>query len=228
VPLNMTQKTMAKRMLQSARDIPQFSVSRDLNATQLNAWRTRINAGLEDDKRRVSVTALIIWLAARALRKHPRLNSRFDEDAVIQYQNVNVAVAMEMPYGLVVPVIRAVETLSAQDIAQSLKALADRAAARRLSVSDFADATFTISNLGMLGVTNFKPMVNSPQAAIMGVSAPRLSVTFDEQERLVPVKLMEITITADHRVLDGAEVARFLQTFIEGFQVSSINQSGNQ
>lgn len=223
----MTQKTMAKRMLQSARDIPQFSVSRDLNVTQLNAWRTRINAGLEDHKQRVSVTALMIWLAARALRKHPRLNSRFDEDAVIQYQNVNVAVAMETPHGLVVPVIRAVETLPVADIAQALKALADRAAAKRLSVSDFADATFTISNLGMLGVTNFKPMVNSPQAAIMGVSGPRLSVAVDEQERLVPVKIMEVTITADHRVLDGAEVARFLHTLIEGFQESSINQSEN-
>jgi pyruvate dehydrogenase E2 component (dihydrolipoamide acetyltransferase) len=226
--LNMTQKTMARRMLQSARDIPQFSVSRDLNATQLTAWRARINAELEDDKQRVSMTVLMIWLAAQALRKHPRLNSRFDEDAIIQYQNVNVAVAMETPSGLVVPVIRAVETLSMSEIAQALKDLAARAMAKRLSVSDFANATFTISNLGMMGVTNFRPMVNSPQAAIMGVSGPRISVVLDEKDKLAPVKIMEVTITADHRVLDGAEVARFLQTLVEIIQESAINQSGNK
>jgi pyruvate dehydrogenase E2 component (dihydrolipoamide acetyltransferase) len=114
------------------------------------------------------------------------------------------------------------------EIDQALKDLAARAMAKRLSVSDFANATFTISNLGMMGVTNFRPMVNSPQAAIMGVSGPRISVVLDEKDKLAPVKIMEVTITADHRVLDGAEVARFLQTLVEIIQESAINQSGNK
>lgn len=224
IPLSTAQKTMAKRMLQSARDIPQFSVSRDLDGDQLAKRRARINAEIEDESRRVSVTALVIWLAARALLKHPRLNSRFDEDAAIQHQNVNMAVAMDTPYGLVVPVIRAVETLSVSGAAQALRELAARAAAKRLSIGDFADATFTISNLGMLGVTSFRPMINPPQAAIMGVAGPRISVRTDADGKLVPAKTMEVTVTADHRILDGAEVARFLQTLAESVGEQSINQ----
>lgn len=210
----MVQKTMAKRMLQSAREIPQFSVSRDLDADQLGARRAQINAEIDDEKR-VSVTALLIWLTARALGKHPRMNSCFAEDAAIQYEQVNMAVAMDTPYGLVAPVIHGAEALSVVDTAGALKDLAARAMEKRLSMSNFADATFTTSNLGMFGVTGFMPMVNPPQGAIMGVGAPRTAVRLDEEGRLIPARTIEVTVTADHRILDGAEVARFLQTLAE-------------
>jgi pyruvate dehydrogenase E2 component (dihydrolipoamide acetyltransferase) len=225
IPLNAAQKTMARRMLQSARDIPQFSVSRDLVAEPVGRLRTRINAEIEDESRRVSVTALMIWLTARSLLKHPRLNSRFDEDAIIQHRRVNMAVAMDTPYGLVAPVIREVETLSVSDTAQALRELAARAAAKRLSLGDFSDATFTISNLGMLGATSFRPMINPPQGAIMGVGGPRLSVRMDADGKLVPAKTMEVTVTADHRILEGGEVARFLQALAASFGEGSIESS---
>ena len=212
IPLGMAQKTMAKRMLQSARDIPQFSVSWELDADQLAARRARINAEIEDEGRRVSVTALLIWLTARALGRQPRMNSRFDEDAAIQPAHVNMSVAMDTPYGLVVPVIREAETLSLEETAVALKDLAARAAAKRLTVADFADATFTITNLGMFGVTRFTPLINPPQGAIMGVGGPRTTVRTDAEGRLVAGRVIELTVTADHRILDGAEVARFLQT----------------
>ncbi|MCF7730780.1 MAG: 2-oxo acid dehydrogenase subunit E2 [Akkermansiaceae bacterium] len=212
VPLSMVQKTMAKRMLQSAREIPQFSVSWELDADQLATRRSRINAEIEEEDRRVSVTALLIWLAARALGRHPRMNSRFDEDAAIQPEHVNMAVAMDTPYGLVAPVIRKAETLSVAETGVALKELASRAAAKRLAMGDFADGTFTITNLGMFGVTRFTPLVNPPQGAIMGVGGPRTTVRTDPEGRLVAARVMELTVTADHRILDGAEVARFLQT----------------
>lgn len=212
VPLGMAQKTMAKRMLQSARDIPQFSVSWELDADQLAARRVRINAGIAEEDRRVSVTALLVWLTARALCRHPRMNSRFDEDAAIQFEHVNMAVAMDTPYGLVAPVIREAETLSVAETGAVLKELAARALAKRLAMSDFADATFTTSNLGMFGITRFTPLINPPQGAIMGVGGPRTTVRTDPEGRLVAARAIELTVTADHRILDGAEVARFLQT----------------
>ena len=162
IPLGMAQKTMARRMLQSARDIPQFSVSWELDADQLAARRARINAEIEDESQRVSVTALLIWLTAKALGRHPRMNSRFDEDAAIQPEHVNMSVAMDTPYGLVVPVIRMAETLSVEETGVALKELAARAAAKKLGMADYADATFTITNLGMFGVTRFTPLINPP------------------------------------------------------------------
>jgi len=120
VPLGMAQKTMAKRMLQSVREIPQFSVSWELDADLLAARRSRINAGIAAAEQRVSVTALLIWLTARALTKHPRMNSRFEDDAAIEPEHVNMAVAMDAPYGLVAPVIRNAETLSVEETAVAL------------------------------------------------------------------------------------------------------------
>ena len=215
IPLSMTQKTAARRMLQSARDIPQFSVSMELNADELAALRNRINSDIEDEESRVSVTALLIWLTARVLLKHPRLNARFDQDAVIQHDSVNMAVAMDTPQGLTAPVIRRAETLSVHETAEALKDLVTRAIGKRLSMSDFTDGTFTISNLGMFGVTRFTPLINPPQAAIMGVGAPRETVRTDTDSALVPARTIEVTVTADHRMLDGAEVASFLQTLRE-------------
>ncbi len=211
-PLSMMQKTAARRMLESARDIPQFSVSMEVSADALAAYRSRINADVEDKERRVSMTALIIWLTARALHEHPRLNARFDQDAMIRHDSVNMAVAMDTPKGLTVPVIRRAETLSVHETAEALRDLVARAAAKRLSLSDFTDATFTISNLGMFGVARFTPLINPPQAAILGVGGPRTIVQTDDDGNLVPAKVIELTVTGDHRLLDGAEVARFLST----------------
>lgn len=230
IPLSMTQKTAAKRMLQSVREIPQFSVSMEVNADKLAVLRSRINADIEDQENRISITALLIWITARALLKHPRLNGQFDEDAIIQHDFVNMAVAMDTPQGLTVPVIHGVDTLSVRETAEALKDLVKRATSRLLSMSDFTNATFTISNLGMFDVARFTPLINPPQAAIMGVSAPRDSIQRDSSGALVPARVMEMAVTADHRILDGAEVARFLQTLrksvMENDAIRGLKSSG--
>ena len=215
IPLSMMQKTAARRMLQSAREIPQFSISAELDGNELAALRSRINEGIEEQENRVSFTALLVWLTAKALLKHPRLNGRYDEDTVIHYDYVNIAVAIDTPQGLTVPVIHRAEALSLHQTAAALRDLVARAGAKRLSPSDFKDATFTISNLGMLGVTQFTPLINPPQAAIMGVGAPRDTVRIDSDGTLLAARTMEVTLTGDHRILDGAEVARFLKTLRE-------------
>ena len=215
IPLSMMQKTAAKRMLQSAREIPQFSVSMELDADALIALRGRINADIEDKEERVSVTALLIWLTAQALVEHPRVNGRFDENVAVLHDSVNMAVAIDTPQGLTTPVIRGAESLSVHETAAALRDLVARAAGKRLTMADFKDATFTISNLGMLGVTRFTPLINPPQAAIMGVGAPRQTVRVDGAGALAPARTIEVTVTGDHRILDGAEVARFMGTLSE-------------
>lgn len=223
IPLSMMQKTAARRMLQSAREIPQFSISNELEADELAELRSRINGDVEDEESRVSFTALLIWLTANALLKHPRLNGRYDEDAVLQHEYVNMAVAIDTPQGLTVPVIHRAETLSVYQTAAALRDLVARAGAKRLSPSDFKDVTFTMSNLGMLGVTRFTPLINPPQAAIMGVGAPKNAVRTDPKGKFTLARTMEVTVTGDHRILDGAEVARFLKTLLES--VKSITEA---
>jgi pyruvate dehydrogenase E2 component (dihydrolipoamide acetyltransferase) len=215
VALNMIQKTAGKRMLQSAREIPQFSVCMELDADRLGAWRSRINSVSKVESEQVSVTGLLIWLVARTLMLHPRLNARFDEEAVLQHKTVNMAVAVDTREGLVVPVIREAEKLSVYETAAALRDLTARAAAKRLSLNDFANATFTISNLGMLGVKRFTPLINPPQAAIMGVGAAQYTLQKDADGHLNPRRMIEVTVTADHRILDGAQVARFLRSLQE-------------
>jgi len=206
---------MARRMEQSAREIPQFAVSAELDADELMAGRSRINAVAAAGEERVSVTAMLVWLAARALRRHPLLNARFEQDAALLHDAVNVAVAMDTPDGLKAPVIRQAGALTPVEIARSLKDLSVRAGSKRLAMGDFADATFTISNLGMFGVARFIPLVNPPQAAILGVGGLRTGVKLAEDGRLVPAKTLELTVAADHRILDGVAVARFLETIKE-------------
>lgn len=203
---------MARRMEQSAREIPQFAVSVELDADELMLGRSLINGNVAANEKRVSVTAMLVWLAARAMRNHPMMNARFEQDAALMQNDVHVAVAMETPDGLKAPVIRHAEALTPVEIARSLNDLSVRASSKRLAMSDFADATFTISNLGMFGVSRFIPLVNPPQAAILGVGGLRTSVKLAEDGRLVPAKTIELTIAADHRILDGTTVARFLQT----------------
>jgi len=210
--MNMIQKTMAKRMTQSAQEIPQFAVSMPLDADALSMQRNKFNAGVANKDERVSVTAMLVWLTARALRMHPAMNAQFDGDAVIIHEDINISVAMTTTDGLTAPVIRQADRISIHDTVKALKDLVSRAEKKRLVLDDFKNATFTISNLGMMGVTRFTPLVNPPQAAIMGIGGPQTIVEADATGSLKPVHVIEVTVSADHRVLDGAAVARFLQT----------------
>ncbi len=206
VLLNEIQRVMGARMAQSAREIPQFSVAMEVDATRL----LQVKQELAHAEKAVSFTALLVLLAARALRRHPLLNARFDDDAVILFETVNMGVAVSSPQGLVVPVLHGVEQLDAPALARRLDELVQTARSGRLALAQVSNGTFTLSNLGMYGVSRFVPLVNPPQVAILGVAGIQ-PVVLPAAAGTRHIQRMSMTVSADHRVVDGAAVALFLQ-----------------
>jgi pyruvate dehydrogenase E2 component (dihydrolipoamide acetyltransferase) len=218
VALTEIQRVMANRMVQSAREIPQFSATIDVNAAALFKVQQGFAEGRGENGRvaadvpaaRVSLTALLVFLVARVLREHPLLNARFDGDGVILYETVNMGVAVTTPQGLVVPVLHGVERLSIHELMGRWRGLVQTARSGRLALGDVSDGTFTLSNLGMYGVQGFVPLVNPPQAAILGIGGVQ-SLVVPDAHGTQHVQRMNLTISADHRVMDGAAAAAFLR-----------------
>jgi pyruvate dehydrogenase E2 component (dihydrolipoamide acetyltransferase) len=206
IQMSRVQKAAAARMTESAQQIPQFSVSSDADATRL----LEVKGELAGQGRRASVTAMLVQLAARVLKQHPLLNARYDGDGILAYETVNIGIATASPAGLVAPVIHKAETLSLSEIARQLSELAGTGRDNRLSLEQVSGATFTLSNLGMYGVQQFIPLVNPPQAAILGVGAARLVAQPSGEGGFRTVWLMNLSVSADHRVLDGEAAAQFL------------------
>ena len=209
IPLNQIQSITAHRMTQSAFNVPQFSVSVDVNAERLI---DEINRRKSAGENKVTITTLITWKTAEALSLHPRLNSRFDEDSVFQFKDINIAIAVDAPDGLFVPVIHQADRLSVDAIADAIVQLTSRAKNKRLELNDTQAGTFTISNLGMKGITSFVPLVDPAQTAILGVGALREGVGWDQNSILKRTRIFTLTVVADHRVVGGAEVSDFLVT----------------
>jgi pyruvate dehydrogenase E2 component (dihydrolipoamide acetyltransferase) len=195
-------QTMARRMMETWREVPHFYLSREVEATRLNAWRdtARKRAGYEG----VTHTDLLVKIAAAALGEHPRVNRGPD---------VNVGIAVATDDALVVPVIHGADRLELRAIAERRADLVDRARGRKLRIEDVQDGTFTISNLGMFGVDAFGAIVNAPQAAILAVG--RITdrvVAVDGVPAVRPTFVL--TLSLDHRAIDGAIGARFLDTLV--------------
>lgn len=209
VALTKVQSITAKRMTESTQNIPQFSVSMDVEADALNAFVKAYKG-----EARLTVTAVLIQKVAAALAEHPRLNARFDPqaDAVLEYADVNIAVATAAPDGLFVPVLHDVPGMDIAQIAAGLAGLAEDARSGKLKYEDSVGATFTISNLGMKGVSKFTPIIDPSQSAILGVGGMRSEVALDADGKVISKKIMNLTVTADHRALDGMAVADFLVT----------------
>jgi pyruvate dehydrogenase E2 component (dihydrolipoamide acetyltransferase) len=210
VTLSRVRKVVADRMAESARTIPQFSVTVEADAVHMLALQEELTRQSEQSGVKVSLTALLVNRTARALAHHPLMNARFDGEDIVVFDTVNIAVATATLEGLMVPVIHGVEGLSVLDIARRLTRISAAARQGKLSPADVADATFTISNMGMFGVTQFVPLVNPPQAAILGVGAARPAILPSTEGEPHQVQLMSLTVSADHRVLDGGDVAQFL------------------
>jgi len=205
VELNTIRKTLAGKMLESAQQIPQFSVSMDINANRL----LRAKEHFSSQGLKASVSALLIQVVARVLMDHPFLNARFDNGNILIFETVNMAVAVATPQGLVAPVIYKAEKLGLRQISSQLEGLVESARQARLSLDQITEATFTMSNLGMQGVSQFVPLINPPQAAILGVGSAR-PVILPVPEGTQHARVMTLTVSADHRVLDGETVALFL------------------
>jgi pyruvate dehydrogenase E2 component (dihydrolipoamide acetyltransferase) len=210
LPLNNVQMITARRMSQSAQSVPQFSITVEWAVDALVRF---VNNQKAEKNSKITITAVLAWITGKALLKHPRLNSRFDSDAVLQYKDVNIAVAVATQEGLFVPVIQSTQNLSLHEIAAKLEDIVEKAKNHKLGLDDIQGGTFTISNLGMKGVTSFIPLIDPDQAAILGVGAVRDGFIWDDNHKeLTKTRLLNMTLSADHRVVGGAEAADFLIT----------------
>ena len=206
-PLTATQATIARRMVEAKTTAPDFTVTIDVDMEAAVELRAQLReAGLEPLP---SLGDLVVKACAAALREHPRVNSSYASDALELHERVNVGVAVAAEGSLLVPTIYDADIKSVGQIATETRTLAQAARDGRLTPAEMANATFTVSNLGMYGVSQFPAVLNPPQAAILAVGAaePRAVVRDGE---LVARKRMTITLTADHRVIYGADAAMFL------------------
>lgn len=207
-------QTIAKRMSQSFRDVPHFYVTVQVNMDPALALRKEMNAAL-DDESKVSVNDLVIKAAALALKKFPVLNASFAGDQIEMHENIDINIAVAIEGGLISPFIPDADKKSLGEIARMAKDLGSRAREGKLKPDEYAGGTFTISNLGMFGtIDSFIAIINPPQAAILAVgTATKQPVWNAETEEFEPQSLMSVTISADHRITDGAEAALFLDEF---------------
>jgi pyruvate dehydrogenase E2 component (dihydrolipoamide acetyltransferase) len=212
IPLTNIRRTIAERMTASVREAPQFTVAVDVDMTRALAVVEDLKSGAGADKPRVTLTVLLIRACAWALVQHPEANSAFVDGQIVEWDAVNIGVATAIDAGLIVPVVRSAERVGMRAIAGQLADLTARAREGRLKLEDLQGGTFTLSNLGMFGIDRFTAIVNPPQAAILAVGriAKRAVVTDDDRVEVRPIATL--TLTADHRVLDGAAAARFLAT----------------
>ena len=212
VPLDGMRKTVARRLTESFRDVPHFPLTIDLEIDALLAGRARINAMLESQGVKVSVNDLVIKAAAIALKQVPEANASYSPEGIAMHHHADIAMAVAIDGGLITPIIRAAETKGLAAIATEAKDLAARARTRKLKPEEFQGGTFSISNLGMFGIKAFSSILNEPQGAILSVGAgePRPVV---KNGQLAIATVMTVTLTCDHRVVDGAIGARWLQAF---------------
>ena len=212
VPLDGMRKVVARRLTDSFRDIPHFPLNLDLEIDELLAARVKINKLLEKDGVKVSVNDLIIKAAALALKKVPEANASYTPDGIAMHHHADVAIAVALPGGLITPIIRAAETKGLAQIATEAKDLAERARAKKLKPEEYQGGTFSISNLGMFGIKSFASIINEPQGAILSVGAGEKRPVV-RGDQLAVATVMSVTMTCDHRVVDGAVGAQWLAAF---------------
>jgi pyruvate dehydrogenase E2 component (dihydrolipoamide acetyltransferase) len=202
-------RVMAERTQRAWQDVPQFSLSRDVDASRLASWRDAARQLPGCD--RIGVTDLLLHVSAEALRRHPRVNASWRDGTIVAGSGINIGVAVATEDGLVVPVVHDADTLPLASLVARRRELTDAARARRLTPGDVQNGTFTISNLGMYGVDAFEAIVNAPEAAILAVGRiVERPVALNGEIVVRPVLTM--TVSFDHRVADGARGAEFLDT----------------
>ncbi|WP_433273137.1 dihydrolipoamide acetyltransferase family protein [Pseudonocardia xinjiangensis] len=213
VELSRARRLTADRMAESAATVPSFPLTAEVDMTRALELRSGI-ADLGDVTAVPTVTDLVVAASGRALWEHPRVNASYREGTVAMFERVNIGVAVDTPEALLVPTVTDADRRSLTSIAVRTRELAELARSGRIGPADLEGATFTVSNLGMFGVTVFEAVINPPQAAILAVGAlRRLPREIDGEVQVRPV--LTLTLTSDHRVLDGAESARFLRRLVE-------------
>jgi pyruvate dehydrogenase E2 component (dihydrolipoamide acetyltransferase) len=198
------------RMLASAQQIPQFSVSMEADVTRLLRIREALNQGRRSAAEHISVTALLVYLCSRTLVKNPQFNATYEDGNAWLYADANIAVAVAAPNGLVAPVIQQVNQRGLGEVARQLNQLVESARHGQLKLNQLQNATFTLSNLGTKRVSQFVPLVTPPQVAVLGVGTAR-PMTLPVEGGTRFVQAMTLTMSADHRVVDGIDAAQFLE-----------------
>jgi len=208
--ISATRATIARRLLESKQQIPHFRLGITVDAAPLVAYREALRSRGEP----VSLNDLIVRACALALVQHRALNARFDGEQIVRYQDADICVAVATEAGLITPVLRAANTKRAPEIAALAAALTEKARTGRLTRGEISGGTFTVSNLGMHGVERFDAVINPPQVAILAVGAVRTAVVPREGGPAIG-ELMDVTLSCDHRVVDGAVGAAFLTSLRE-------------
>jgi pyruvate dehydrogenase E2 component (dihydrolipoamide acetyltransferase) len=226
LPLVGMRRTIAERLQKSAREAPHINLEIRVNVTQAEALRAKANRQRGEGYPKVSLTAVLAKAVTWALKRNPYLNAWLQSgpqgDQIVLIQQVNLGIAVALPEGLIVPVVRQTEEKGLLQLAQEIDDLTRRARENRLRPEEVMDGTFSISNLGMFGVERFTAIINPPQVAILAVGAVRKEVVADENDQVIIRPMLTLTLCADHRVVDGAVAAAFLsdlKTVLEDPQV---------
>lgn len=215
VPHSSMRKVIARRLSEAKSTIPHFYVSADVELDALLALRSQLNAASPDegpDAFKLSVNDMLVKASAIALKRVPNVNASFTDQAMILHDNLDISIAVSIPDGLITPIVKHVDQKSLKQISQETKDLVKRARAGKLKPEEFQGGTFSISNMGMFGVRDFSAIINPPQAAILAIAAGKKQPVVKGNE-LAIATVMTVTLSVDHRVVDGAVAAEWLSAF---------------
>ncbi len=204
--------TIAQRLQASKQSLPHYYETLDIDCENVLAVRGRLNAAMEKEGVRLSLVDFIAKALAVALLRHPTVNATFDGHQVTMYGDVNLGMAVALPSGLIVPVLRGVNQMGLKEIRLRTTDLIDRARQQRLKQEEMTGGTFTISNLGNYGIREFTAIINPPEVAVLAIAAAEKRPVC-QGDQVVARTMMSVTLSSDHRVIDGATAAEFLRTF---------------
>ena len=211
IPHSRMRKTIAQRMLQTKQTAPEIHVTVEIRVDKLVAIREDLNRQLAAENIKLSLGDFVTKAVAIALRRHPGLNASYEPDAIVRHGEINIGIAVALDEGLIVPVLHRADTLGLAEIGRQSAALAVAARSKQLTTEQLTGSTFTISNLGMFGIHQFDAILNLPEAGILAVAAAERRPVV-EGDKLVPGTVLAVTLTADHRAVDGAMAADFVRT----------------
>ena len=210
IPLNNMRKTVAKRLTEAKQNVPHFYLRKEIKIDQLLQVRSRLNAHLAEKNNKLSINDFIIKSCALALQSIPTANAIWAEDKILQLKPSDIAVAVSVEDGLFTPVIRDADTKSLSNISKEMKELAEKARSKKLMPNEYQGGSFSISNLGMFGVDNFDAVINPPHGAILAVGRGLKKPIVNDDDSISVANLMSLTLSVDHRVIDGALGAELL------------------
>ncbi|HVG29901.1 MAG TPA: pyruvate dehydrogenase complex dihydrolipoamide acetyltransferase [Pyrinomonadaceae bacterium] len=209
-PMTAMRATIARRLVTSIGPVPHFFLTTEIEMDAASELRRKLNE--IDESVKISLNDIIIKVAAVALRQHPQVNASFQDKSIRYYERADIGVAVAIDDGLITPVVRGADAKSIGSISREVRELAERARGRKLKPEEYTGATFSVSNLGMFGIDEFTAVINPPEAAILAVGAATAKPVVRDGAVVVR-QIMRVTMSCDHRVIDGATGAKFLQTF---------------